>query len=79
MSELRKWWDDRYGLTQSYNPWPYQLIGLIWGWLKHIADPGYSPKHPLALAVYIIGVTTMCAVMAVPICLTNSQPKTGDW
>ncbi|CAL9993589.1 hypothetical protein VPHK397_0165 [Vibrio phage K397] len=44
-----------------------------------MADPGYSPKHPLALAVYIIGVTIMCAVMVVPICLTNSQPKTGDW
>ncbi|CAL9972548.1 hypothetical protein VPHD528_0169 [Vibrio phage D528] len=44
-----------------------------------MADPGYSPKHPLALVVYIIGVTIMCAVMVVPICLTNSQPKTGDW
>ncbi|QZI90405.1 hypothetical protein MYOV003v1_p0081 [Vibrio phage 207E48.1] len=80
MSGFREWFEDEFRLTQSYNLWWCQLIGVIVGYIKTIFDSGYHPSgSKMAVVAWAITIGLVVIIATPIICLLNCEPRSHQW
>ncbi|AUR97857.1 TMhelix containing protein [Vibrio phage 1.244.A._10N.261.54.C3] len=80
MREIRGIVETHFELSQSYNLWWCQLIGLLIGLVRTLTDSGYYPTTKVFNWIAWSMTITLVVVVLIPvICIGNYQPKNGSW